>query len=45
VKRELDAMLLRDFPKGDAENIRPDAPFILCLKALLKVLAKEWASK
>ncbi|BAZ43694.1 hypothetical protein NIES4102_06950 [Chondrocystis sp. NIES-4102] len=44
-KRELDAMLLKEFKKGDAEDIRLDAPFILSLKALLKVLAMEWADK
>ena len=44
-RRELDAMLLKEFKKGDAEDIRPDAPFILGLKALLRVLAKEWAGK
>ena len=42
-RRELDAMLLKEFKKSDAEDIRPDAPFILGLKALLQVLAKEWA--
>ena len=44
-RRELDAMLLKEFKKGNAEDIRPDAPFILGLKALLRVLAKEWAGK
>ena len=44
-RRELDAMLLKEFKKGDAEDIRPDAPFILGLKALLRVLAMEWAGK
>jgi hypothetical protein len=31
--------------KGDSGNIRLEPPFIIGLKALLKVLAKEWASK
>jgi hypothetical protein len=31
--------------KGDSENIRLEPPFIIGLKALLKVLAKEWADK
>ena len=44
-RRELDAMLLKEFKNGSAEDIRPDAPFILGLKALLRVLAKEWAGK
>ena len=44
-RRELDAMLLKEFKSGDTEDIRPDAPFILGLKALLRVLAKEWAGK
>jgi hypothetical protein len=40
---ELKAMLLR--LQGKSEDIRFDPPFILALKALLKVLAKEWAGK
>ena len=44
-RRELDAMLLKEFKNGSVEDIRPDAPFILGLKALLRVLAKEWAGK
>ena len=44
-RKELDAMLLKEFNRGDAENVRPDAPFIFGLKALLRVLAKEWAGK
>ncbi len=44
-RKELDAMLLKEFNKGDAEDIRPDAPFIFGLKALLRVLAKEWAGQ
>lgn len=31
--------------KGDAEDIRLEAPFIIGLKALLKVLGKQWAGK
>jgi hypothetical protein len=31
--------------KGDVENISEEPPFILGLKALLKVLAKDWAGK
>ena len=31
--------------KGDAKNIRPEPPFILGLKALMRVLGKEWAGK
>jgi hypothetical protein len=41
--RELDNTLLKI--KGDSENIRVEPPFILALKALLKVLGKEWAGK
>lgn len=44
-RRELDAILLKEFKNGNAEDVRPDAPFILGLKALLRVLAKEWAGK
>jgi hypothetical protein len=40
---ELKAMLLK--LQGKSEDIRFDPPFILALKALLKVLAKEWAGK
>ena len=31
--------------EGKVENIREEAPFIIGLKALLKVLGKEWAGK
>ncbi len=31
--------------KGDSENIRVEPPFILGLKALLRVLGKEWVGK
>ncbi len=31
--------------KGNSDNIRLEPPFIIGLKALLKVLAKEWAGK
>jgi hypothetical protein len=31
--------------RGDSENIRVEPPFILGLKALLRVLGKEWAGK
>ncbi|VXD10298.1 conserved hypothetical protein [Planktothrix serta PCC 8927] len=31
--------------KGEADNIRVEPPFILGLKALLRVLGKEWAGK
>ncbi|PSB04292.1 hypothetical protein C7B64_04800 [Merismopedia glauca CCAP 1448/3] len=41
--RELDNTLLKI--KGDSENIRVEPPFILALKALLRVLGKEWAGK
>jgi hypothetical protein len=44
-RKKLDAMLLKEFNKSDADDIRPDAPFILALKALLRVLAEEWAGK
>ena len=40
---QLKAMLLS--VKGKSEDIRLDPPFIMALKALLKVLAKEWTSK
>ncbi|NEO99243.1 MAG: hypothetical protein F6K58_11280 [Symploca sp. SIO2E9] len=42
-QRELTSSLLKI--KGDSENIREEPPFILALKALLRVLAKEWAGK
>ena len=42
-KRELKNILLKEFGQGDSENIRPDAPFILGLKALLLALGREWA--
>ncbi|PSB04279.1 hypothetical protein [Merismopedia glauca] len=41
--RELDNTLLKI--KGNSENIRVEPPFILALKALLRVLGKEWAGK
>jgi hypothetical protein len=40
---ELKSMLLK--LQGKSEDIRFDPPFILALKALLRVLAKEWAGK
>ncbi len=43
VKKELTKTLVHI--KGDSENIRIEPPFILGLKALLQVLAKEWAGK
>lgn len=43
VKDELDSLLL-DL-KGKSENIRLEPPFILSLKALLKVLGGQWARK
>jgi hypothetical protein len=41
--RELTNVLLKI--KGKSENIRVEPPFILGLKALLRVLGKEWAEK
>ena len=43
VRDELTNLLLD--MKGKSENIRFDPPFILGLKALLKVLGKQWAGK
>ncbi|MEM9271772.1 MAG: hypothetical protein AAGA80_02240 [Cyanobacteria bacterium P01_F01_bin.143] len=42
-RRELDNMLL-DI-KGDSKNIRLESGFILGLKALLKVLGKQWTRR
>lgn len=42
-QRELTSVLLRI--KGDSDNIRVEPPFILGLKALLRVLGKDWAGK
>jgi len=42
-KKEMDALLLT--VKGKSENIRIEPPFILGLKALLRVLGKEWAGR
>ncbi|MCM1982613.1 hypothetical protein [Lyngbya confervoides] len=42
-ERELRSMLLNI--KGESRNIRLEPPFILGLKALLRVLGKEWAGK
>ena len=42
-QRELKATLLK--MKGDADNIQVEPPFILGLKALLRVLGKEWSGK
>ena len=42
-QRELTSVLLGI--KGDADNIHVEPPFILGLKALLRVLSKEWAGK
>ncbi|MGL5873606.1 MAG: hypothetical protein ACRC2R_14765 [Xenococcaceae cyanobacterium] len=44
-RRELKNILLKEFGQGDSENIRPDSPFILGLKALLLALGKEWAER
>jgi hypothetical protein len=41
--REIKRVLLTI--KGDANKIRPEAPFILGLKALMRVLGKQWAGK
>jgi hypothetical protein len=41
--RELTNMLLQI--KGDTQNIRVEPPFILALKAMLKVLGNQWAEK
>ncbi|NJR17798.1 MAG: hypothetical protein HC785_20130, partial [Calothrix sp. CSU_2_0] len=43
VYRELKGVTLQI--KGDAKNIRLEPPFILGLKALMRVLGKEWAGK
>lgn len=43
VHKELTTNLIKI--KGDSENIRVEPPFILGLKALLRVLGKEWAGK
>ncbi|MBW4584192.1 MAG: hypothetical protein KME33_03055 [Aetokthonos hydrillicola CCALA 1050] len=43
VKDELTNLLLDK--KGKSENIRFEPPFILGLKALLRVLGREWAGK
>jgi hypothetical protein len=42
-KRELTNVTLTI--KGESDNIRVEPPFILGLKALLRVLGKEWAGK
>ena len=42
-ERELTNVLLN--MKGETDDIRVEPPFIMGLKALLKVLAKEWAGK
>ncbi|NEP80521.1 MAG: hypothetical protein F6K39_21525 [Okeania sp. SIO3B3] len=42
-ERELTNVLLN--MKGETDDIRAEPPFIMGLKALLKVLAKEWAGK
>ena len=42
-QRELEKTLLTI--KGDSKKIRPESTFILGLKALLKVLGKQWAAK
>lgn len=42
-KRELTKVTLTI--KGESDNIRVEPPFILGLKALLRVLGKEWAGK
>lgn len=41
--KELTNVLLKI--KGNSDNIRVEPPFILGLKALLRVLGKEWADK
>jgi hypothetical protein len=43
VDRELRSLLVNI--RGESSNIRIDPPFILGLKALLTVLAKEWAGR
>ncbi|MDJ0729423.1 MAG: hypothetical protein QNJ33_05450 [Crocosphaera sp.] len=43
VKRELTNTLIKI--RGDSDKIRIEPPFILGLKALLQVLAREWAGK
>ena len=42
--RELKSMLL-NINNGDGDKLRLEPPFILGLKALMRVLAKEWADK
>jgi hypothetical protein len=42
-QRSLQAALLR--MAGNAEDVRPEPPFILGLKALLETLGKQWAEK
>ncbi|MDJ0900998.1 MAG: hypothetical protein QNJ55_19520 [Xenococcus sp. MO_188.B8] len=42
-QRELEKTLLTI--KGDSKKIRPESTFILGLKAMLKVLGKQWAEK
>ncbi|MGK7874381.1 MAG: hypothetical protein AB4426_14030 [Xenococcaceae cyanobacterium] len=42
-ERKLTSVLLKI--KGNSDNIRIELPFILGLKALLRVLGKEWAGK
>jgi hypothetical protein len=44
-RRELDNILLKEFGQSEADNIRPESPFILGLKALLRTLGEEWAGK
>ncbi|MEC4887016.1 MAG: hypothetical protein SAL70_37755 [Scytonema sp. PMC 1070.18] len=43
VQKELTNLLLS--MKGKSENVRLEPPFILGLKALLKVLGKQWSGK
>ena len=45
VQRELEKLLLDDPIKGDFYRIQIQPPFILCLKALLNHLGKEWAGR
>jgi hypothetical protein len=42
-KRELTNILLKI--KGKSDNIRLEPPYILALKALMRVLGKDWADK
>jgi hypothetical protein len=44
-RRALDKLLQESKISGDSINIRVEPPFILCLKALLDYLGREWAGR